>query len=72
MSQILPDVVVLSVPALTVQQLPVNHPTRKKNCLSKERNTRIHKLHNLDNDQNRNELQYVKMDLMKISKKQRM
>ena len=37
MSQILPDAVVLSVPALTVQQLPVNHPKRKKNCLSKEK-----------------------------------
>jgi hypothetical protein len=58
MNQILPDVVVLSVPALTVQQLPVIHPRRNKNCLSKEEtlqclNPQITKL---ATDQNMNEV----------------
>lgn len=58
MNQIPLDVVVLSVPALTVQQLPVNHPRRKKIHLSTQNqyNPRIQKLCNSDADQNINGL----------------
>lgn len=43
------DAVVLSVPALTVQQLPVNHPTRRKIACQKKKhcNIWIQKLYNM-------------------------
>lgn len=67
MNQTLLDVVVLSVPALTVLQLPVNHPRRQEKKKPVKRNIAIHKLCNLDNDQNINKLQNVE-----IGKHQRM
>lgn len=62
MNQILPDAVVLSVPALTVQQLLAIHPRKKcKHLLERCTATA-----NSGTGQIMNELYYVNTSLMKI------